>query len=120
MCFPKEVNAADHLNVRRPIVHRHMEREAWPSQTPRPPMLLFEFDGALFQFDAREPEFADSFQFPPRITALPASTYRDSRSFLEPIHEPSIFPTSAIITSEVWCCRIVMILRSGCEQNRSQ
>jgi len=32
-------------------------------------MLLFEFDGALFQFDAREPEFAPSFQLPPKITA---------------------------------------------------
>jgi hypothetical protein len=27
------------------------------SQTPRAPMLLFEFVGELFQFEAREPEF---------------------------------------------------------------
>jgi hypothetical protein len=32
-------------------------------------MLLFEFDGALFQFADREPEFAALFQFPLRITA---------------------------------------------------
>jgi hypothetical protein len=41
------------------------------SQTPRAPMLLFEFVGELFQFDVREPEFAASFQFPPSITACP-------------------------------------------------
>ena len=32
-------------------------------------MLLFEFVGELFQFEHREPEFAPSFQLPPRITA---------------------------------------------------
>lgn len=34
-------------------------------------MLLFEFDGELFQFDEREPEFTVLFQLPPRITADP-------------------------------------------------
>lgn len=62
-------------------------------------MLLFEFDGALFQFADREPEFAALFQFPPRITALPALTYPGSRPFLDAIQEPRILPTSAIITS---------------------
>lgn len=33
-------------------------------------MLLFEFDGELFQFEAREPQFAPLSQLPPKITAL--------------------------------------------------
>ena len=33
-------------------------------------MLLFEFVGALFQFEQREPEFAPLFQLPPSRTAL--------------------------------------------------
>ena len=41
------------------------------SQTPRPEMLLFVFEGDLFQFDVREPEFTVLFQLPPRITADP-------------------------------------------------
>lgn len=32
-------------------------------------MLLFEFDGSLFQFDAREPALPDSSQFSPKIDA---------------------------------------------------
>ena len=68
MYFPKEVNAADHLG-NRPIDHRLWSGIRQSSQAPRPPMLLFEFDGALFQFADREPEFAALFQFPPRITA---------------------------------------------------
>ena len=40
-----------------------------PSQTPRAPMLLFEFVGELFQFDEREPEFEPLFQLPPNIAA---------------------------------------------------
>jgi hypothetical protein len=40
------------------------------SQANRDPMLLFEFDAALFQFEHREPEFAALFQLPPRSTAL--------------------------------------------------
>lgn len=32
-------------------------------------MLLFEFEGELFQFDAREPQFEPLFQFPPNIAA---------------------------------------------------
>jgi len=32
-------------------------------------MLLFEFVGELFQFDAREPQFDPLSQLPPRMTA---------------------------------------------------
>jgi hypothetical protein len=41
-----------------------------PSQEKRDPMLLFEFDAALFQFEQREPEFAPLFQLPPRRHAF--------------------------------------------------
>ena len=41
-----------------------------PSQTPRAPMLLFEFVGELFQFELRDPEFDPLFQLPPKIAAL--------------------------------------------------
>jgi len=34
-------------------------------------MFEFELDGALFQFEQREPAFVPLFQFPPRSTALP-------------------------------------------------
>ena len=40
------------------------------SQAHRNPMLLFEFEAALFQFDEREPQFAPLFQLPPKIAAL--------------------------------------------------
>jgi hypothetical protein len=40
-----------------------------PSQAKREPMLLFEFDAALFQFEQREPEFDPLFQLPPRRDA---------------------------------------------------
>jgi len=40
-----------------------------PSQTKRDPMLLFEFDAALFQLEDREPEFTPLFQLPPKFTA---------------------------------------------------
>jgi hypothetical protein len=33
-------------------------------------MFSFEFHGSLFQFDAREPAWPDSFQLPPKIEAL--------------------------------------------------
>lgn len=46
------------------------ERYLLSSQTPRAPMLLFEFVGELFQFEEREPEFAPLFQLPPKMTAL--------------------------------------------------
>jgi hypothetical protein len=39
------------------------------SQAKRDPMLLFEFDAALFQFEQREPEFDPLFQLPPRRDA---------------------------------------------------
>lgn len=38
-------------------------------QAKRDPMLLFEFDAALFQLEYREPEFDPLFQLPPRMTA---------------------------------------------------
>jgi hypothetical protein len=43
------------------------------SQTKRDPMLLFEFDAALFQFEQREPEFAPLFQLPPNSAAFLSS-----------------------------------------------
>jgi hypothetical protein len=39
------------------------------SQEKREPMLLFEFDATLFQFEHREPQFAPLSQLPPRSTA---------------------------------------------------
>jgi hypothetical protein len=41
-----------------------------PSQEKREPMLLFEFDAALFQFEQREPELTPLFQLPPRRDAF--------------------------------------------------
>lgn len=60
------------------------ERYLLSSQTPRAPMLLFEFVGELFQFEEREPEFAPLFQLPPRMTA---SLSRLPLAFL--FHDPS-------------------------------
>jgi|GEM_PF-3012844 hypothetical protein len=40
------------------------------SQTKRDPMLLFEFEAALFQFEQREPEFEPLFQLPPNSAEL--------------------------------------------------
>ena len=40
------------------------------SQAARSPMLLFEFEAALFQFEQREPEFDPLFQLPPKSEAL--------------------------------------------------
>jgi hypothetical protein len=40
------------------------------SQAHRNPMLSFEFEAALFQFDERDPQFAPLFQLPPKIAAL--------------------------------------------------
>jgi hypothetical protein len=40
------------------------------SLTKRDPMLLFEFDAALFQLEQREPEFDVLFQLPPKIAAF--------------------------------------------------
>ena len=44
------------------------ERIRW-SQTKREPMLLFEFEAALFQFEQREPQLAPLSQLPPKMTA---------------------------------------------------
>ena len=55
------------------------------SQTKREPMLLFEFDAALFQFEQREPEFVVSFQLPPRMTAYLPSI---------PLLLPALYPST--------------------------
>jgi hypothetical protein len=53
-------------------------------------MLLFEFDGALFQLEFREPEFAPSFQLPPKLTAcLFSSLPRDSLLFCPCVNHPA-------------------------------
>ena len=65
------------------------------SQAKRDPMLLFEFDAALFQFEQREPEFDPLFQLPPRRHAYdPAYPC----FCLRLIQVPSIAPTSAVNT----------------------
>lgn len=59
-------------------------------------MLLFEFEGALFQFDEREPQFDPLSQLPPKIAAF----YPDCPlRFILPIQVPVILPTSAISVS---------------------
>lgn len=71
------------------------------SQTPRAPMLLFEFVGELFQFEAREPEFADLSQLPPKIAADPVHALPEpgwDRS-----QAPSSLPTSARMMEAVRC-----------------
>ena len=81
-------------------------------------MLSFEFDGALFQLDAREPEFAALSQLPPRIAAqyFPLQP----PPFMPLIHPPSIAPTSARWTCATWCCFGVIILRLDEAMKRSQ
>lgn len=39
------------------------------TQAKREPMLLFEFDAALFQFEQREPALEPLFQLPPKRDA---------------------------------------------------
>jgi hypothetical protein len=46
------------------------DKMVMPSQEKREPMLLFEFDAALFQFEQREPELDPLFQLPPRRDAF--------------------------------------------------
>lgn len=65
-CSPKQDEEADHLRPARTAL-TGAERKS--SLTPRDEMLLFEFVGALFQFEEREPELAPLFQLPPSITA---------------------------------------------------
>jgi hypothetical protein len=43
--------------------------KAVSAQAKRDPMLLFEFDAALFQFEHREPDLEPLFQLPPKRTA---------------------------------------------------
>ena len=66
MCSPKRDERADHLRPAR-MALTCAERKS--SLTPRDEMLLFEFVGALFQFEHREPELAPLFQLPPNSTA---------------------------------------------------
>jgi len=50
----------------------------------RKPMLLFEFDGALFKFNANTPAFDPLFQFPPRRAAIVATLSWTWRLALDP------------------------------------
>src|SRR3990170_7552167 len=60
------------------------------SQTPRAPMLLFEFAGELFQFEQREPEFAPLPQLPPNSTAcLPSLPFAFQSDDPRPHHLPN-------------------------------
>lgn len=71
MYFPKEDRHADHIEAGRPAVPWHaLSSKTLSSQTPRAPMLLFEFEGELFQFEAREPQLTPLSQLPPKIAAL--------------------------------------------------
>ena len=54
----------------RPAAPWQRQSGKYRSQAQRNPMLLFEFEAALFQFDEREPAFAPLFQLPPKIAAL--------------------------------------------------
>ena len=54
-----------------------------PSQTKRDPMLLFEFEVALFQFEQREPEFEPLSQLPPNSAELLSSL---------PLSFPALYP----------------------------
>ena len=69
-------------------------------------MLPFEFEAALFQFDAREPEFAPLPKLPPRITAQRCAAWRclaQPLPFVVLIQAPSIFPTVASSASAARC-----------------
>ena len=59
------------------LLPRRNSRACWclavATAAKRAPMLLLEFQGVLFQFAQREPEFDVLFQLPPRMTALPSS-----------------------------------------------
>jgi hypothetical protein len=68
---------ADHILLGLHIKPWHLYSEILiSSQAHRTPMLLFEFEAELFQFEQREPEFEPLFQLPPRMTAsLPISTF---------------------------------------------
>ncbi|QXX74226.1 hypothetical protein MHY1_01036 [Methylovirgula sp. HY1] len=68
-------------------------------------MLPFEFEAALFQFDAREPEFAALPKLPPRITATNAACIYLSQPliFTDLIQAPRRFPTDASSASAARC-----------------
>jgi hypothetical protein len=89
------------------------------SQRPRAPMLLSEFDGALFQFAQREPEFAALFQLPPKIAAS-GLDLPHPLPFEDLIQAFSIPPTSAkwTIATRCWFCE--MSFRLGSPRKRNQ
>jgi hypothetical protein len=58
-------------------------------------MLLFEFDGSLFQFEQREPESDPLFQLPPKIPAfLPSMPLRSSSFDPTSKHRPNFCQNS--------------------------
>ena len=64
-------------------------------------MLLFELEGALFQFEAREPEFVVSFQFPPKIAAIPLIPYLDFACALSRNLEFCLLPQASLLPLDV-------------------
>lgn len=64
-------------------------------------MFALEFDGALFQFDAREPEFAPFVHSPPKIAARHIPDQPPLFTVL--IQAPNILPTSATFTAATRC-----------------
>lgn len=120
MCSPKQVEEADHRKMAGLRGRDRRRAENRSSLRPRAPMLLFEFDGRLFQLDAREPAFAPLSQLPPRI-ATPTSTHPlQPPPFADLIQPPIIFPISARCPEATLCWFIVMILRAGEARKRSQ
>lgn len=61
------------------LLPRRNSRAKWclavATADSRPPMLLLEFQGVLFQLAHREPELEVLFQLPPRMTALPSRPF---------------------------------------------
>jgi hypothetical protein len=68
----RRIGLADHILIGLPAQPERVQSDeiVMPSQEKREPMLLFEFDAALFQFEQREPELDPLFQLPPRRTAF--------------------------------------------------
>lgn len=71
-------------------------------------MLLLEFDGELFQFDEREPQFAPLSQLPPKITALipmlPSAFTVSRNPFVE--HPANTGHAHERLIELVWCQRL--------------
>lgn len=72
------------------------------SQQKREPMLLFEFDAALFQFEHREPQFDPLFQLPPKITA-----YLPNPPHASPAFYPSADQLSHLRQQNLCCLELV-------------